>query len=978
MTQYTAAIQKFYVAYFLRPAEPSGLAFWEDTLLKNGGDTSALSALFSTSREYVDTYAGMDNQAIVTAIYQNLFGRAPESGGLQYWTNLLDKRSLSIANVVSAVANGAQNEDLAAITAKVQFATHFSHSLDTPAKSALYVGNDAAYVVRKKMLALNDADQGRFAAEKLPHLLEELAYLAQNKMQFGDVQVLSEANDILQGDLARDTFKATALTLNNGDVLDGGANMDSLLITASGAYVAASAATIRNIEQVTVLGEAGVVLDSRNWQGMRDVLLHSVGETKLTSGANVDVEVNSRLSKGVLALDGGRDHLVKVSDFNENSIVNIGDTIAPTGAVEVNLLGKSSVVGGRVWVQGGTLIRVDERVSDYLQDARNSVIDIQGNQHTREVYINQPTTGWGDVMITDAAQHSSSSLGTIQTVAVTGHANLTIRDNALNNLRITNNFGVDQVSKVALLNGGLINSANTVLALNLNTASIALRDEGVYQRVDLSLGNTNGTSRLTGLEMAALQTLNLDGVGNLELDASGVGQLTNYLQKGNSHVVVNHGETLSKLSSVDTRSSTGSTTVSIDATRVQYKGGAGSDVVTLTGKSIDKSVNLGAGDDMLTIATTEFMPNVFLDAGEGHNTLQLAASGAAQLSLNKDFANNSRGFQTLSVLPSQGEHQIDLSNLSKFGLLQVGGSQVAGTVQFNNFAHDTMLQIVDSGVANYVLNNSAFARASNDKIAITVGKVGQMTTTGNIVTANGVENIDFIVNGHAFFGTGQSLTIRDDALRSFTSSKFNGLELTWEHAATGAVALDYQQSNVSFSWQSGALSSAVLQMGNGMSYLNFSQAQSNANVKLTGAGGASVSLGAQALNLQMNNAGLHEVKLLQANTELTSFASLASSGNYFTLVLPKAGTASFHSSKVTVAEESLQNYVNAAIMGDASSNPIGAWFTFAGDTYVVQNRHNALSTPGFVNGTDFIVKLVGLYDLSGANMNGAANSLLIS
>lgn len=978
MTQYTEAIQKLYVAYFLRPAEPGGLAFWESALLRNGGDTSAINAQFSISSEYTNTYAGMNNRAIVDAIYRNLFGRAAEEGGLQYWADLLNTQRITIANVVSEVANGAQNEDLAAIVGKVKFATAFTKSLDTPEKVSLYAGEEAGSAVRKNLSEVIDANGGALAVQRVPHLIDELSYLAQNKNQSGSALVLSAENDVLQGGAARDSFTATALSLNNGDVLEGGANKDSLHITASGNYVAASQAKLSNIELISVAGDAGVVVDSRNWQGVRNVTAQSVGETTLTSSANVDVTIQNRLATGVLTLDGGRDQQIKVTDFGASSIVNIGDTIAPTGVVDLNIQGKSSVVGGKVWIHGGTVIRVDEKANGYLPDAKNSLIDIQGNSQSQAVYINQPITGWGEVMITDAAHHSNSTVGTITTVAVTGRANVTIRDNALSNLRIANNYSGDQDSKIAILNGGLTNSANTILALNLDSATVALRDEGVYERLDLSLGGQYAVARLPSLEMAALHTLNLDGAGRLELEASSLSKLTSYVQKGNAHVVANHVETLSNLNLVDTRGSTGSSTMSIDASRVHYKGGAGSDVLTLLGPSIDKTVSLGAGDDVLTLATTKSVPSVFLDGGEGQNTLQMVASSAAQLSLNKDFANATRGFQTLSLLPSQGNHQIDLANLQKLAVLQVGGSQVASTVQLNNFASDTMLQIVDSGVANYVLGNSAFASGSNDRISITVGKLGQTTTSGNLVTANGVEHIDFVVNGHPYFGSGQSLTVHDEALRSFTTSKSNGLGLTWDHAASGAVALDYRQSNASFSWQSGAITSAALQMGDGFSYLNFSKAQSNANVQLTGLGGVSVSLGAQALNVQLNNGGLHEVKLLQPNTEVTTFASLSSSANYFTVVLPKAGTASFQSAKVTAQEESLQAYANAAIVGDASTNPSSAWFTFAGDTYYVQNRHNAVSTPGFVNGTDFIVKLVGIHDLSNANMNGEANSLLIS
>ncbi|MEN9864741.1 MAG: hypothetical protein RL748_331, partial [Pseudomonadota bacterium] len=61
---------------------------------------------------------------------------------------------------------------------------------------------------------------------------------------------------------------------------------------------------------------------------------------------------------------------------------------------------------------------------------------------------------------------------------------------------------------------------------------------------------------------------------------------------------------------------------------------------------------------------------------------------------------------------------------------------------------------------------------------------------------------------------------------------------------------------------------------------------------------------------------------------------------------------------------------NAAVAQAGSNGNIGAigWFQLGGDTYVVETRHDGSSTPTFVNGTDLIVKLTGLIDLSHADV----------
>ena len=75
MAVYTDAIQKLYVAYFSRPADAAGLAYWEGVVTAAKGSTAAVSAAFAASAEYKAAFAGLDEYHIVDQIYLNLFGR---------------------------------------------------------------------------------------------------------------------------------------------------------------------------------------------------------------------------------------------------------------------------------------------------------------------------------------------------------------------------------------------------------------------------------------------------------------------------------------------------------------------------------------------------------------------------------------------------------------------------------------------------------------------------------------------------------------------------------------------------------------------------------------------------------------------------------------------------------------------------------------------------------------------------------------
>ncbi|WP_306392869.1 DUF4214 domain-containing protein [Telluria beijingensis] len=141
-TQYDNAIQQLYVAYFNRPADASGITFWANAMA-NGVTTAQISAAFAASAEYQTEYSQTTYTGVVTQVYDNLFGRAPDATGLAFWVKALNDKTLTIDNVVDFIARGAQGTDAAAIAAKVKVATAFTNALDTDAEKAGYNGTEA-------------------------------------------------------------------------------------------------------------------------------------------------------------------------------------------------------------------------------------------------------------------------------------------------------------------------------------------------------------------------------------------------------------------------------------------------------------------------------------------------------------------------------------------------------------------------------------------------------------------------------------------------------------------------------------------------------------------------------------------------------------------------------------------------------------------------------------------------------------------
>ena len=131
-------VQQLYVAYFSRPADVAGLAYWKNILATNPDGYQMISANFAASAEYKAMYAGQDNRAVVSTVYQHLFGRPAETAGVDYWAKMLDNKVITVDNVVTQIAAGAQSTDKIAYDGKVAVAAVFTEHLDLTSEQQAY------------------------------------------------------------------------------------------------------------------------------------------------------------------------------------------------------------------------------------------------------------------------------------------------------------------------------------------------------------------------------------------------------------------------------------------------------------------------------------------------------------------------------------------------------------------------------------------------------------------------------------------------------------------------------------------------------------------------------------------------------------------------------------------------------------------------------------------------------------------------
>jgi hypothetical protein len=152
-SNYGDTVNAFYLAYYGRPADPAGLAFWTAALEKNNGDFSTIVSAFANSQEATSRFASESVSDRVSDIYQQLFGRAPDKAGLDFWVEAIQSGRLSMANAAIEIVHGAQTSDAQTSTLRQQVAAQFT--AEVKASGVAYDGAAAVQAARVLISAVN-------------------------------------------------------------------------------------------------------------------------------------------------------------------------------------------------------------------------------------------------------------------------------------------------------------------------------------------------------------------------------------------------------------------------------------------------------------------------------------------------------------------------------------------------------------------------------------------------------------------------------------------------------------------------------------------------------------------------------------------------------------------------------------------------------------------------------------------------------
>jgi len=153
---HTDTVQKVFIAYYGRAADPVGLRYWEAQLESSGGNLASIMNSFGNSLEATTLFGSLSSTAKINMLYQQMFGRDADFAGLMYYSQQLTAGTMTAASIAQNVLDGASGTDSTIITNKLAVAKAFTTAIDTATEIASYAGDVAAAAVRTMLSTVNE------------------------------------------------------------------------------------------------------------------------------------------------------------------------------------------------------------------------------------------------------------------------------------------------------------------------------------------------------------------------------------------------------------------------------------------------------------------------------------------------------------------------------------------------------------------------------------------------------------------------------------------------------------------------------------------------------------------------------------------------------------------------------------------------------------------------------------------------------
>jgi hypothetical protein len=627
-TDYLDTVQKIYIGYYGRAADPIGQVYWATQLDTHGGSLATIIDAFGNSAEATTLFSGMSNAAKVNAIYNQCFGRDAEVAGLTYYTNALTLGTYSQASIMLNVLNGATGTDATAVANKLATAKLYTAALDTTTEIVAYSGTTAASSARTFLATVTDVATTVPTAAAVDTSVASM--VAGSSAVTGQTYALTTGVDTVAGASTNDTIDGSRAitvagvldTLNNADSIDGGAGTDTLFVQLTTGATVTTPASLKNVETIQIEDTGG-------------------GDTlNLVNGDSSVTKIITANNAGAVTVNNLRGIISDLEITNVANNVTIGVGTGLSGTSDSLNLKLTNVSAGTVCVQpvaagsGYETIKISSEGT-----VANVLTALTDGLGTSLATVNVSGANALTLPLTD------TTVVTVDANAATGILNLTVAAGNTQNMTITGGTVNDIINMngtytiLDTINGGtgtdrltLTNAeavaATTTQSLVSNTEVINLSDglNGAvavnnFGATGLRFGGANmagaGTvSYAAGTDSLDLQTwasggnnliANIAGVATNDVLGVTLGSTTVANTFGAGTVTINGAETVNLLSQGGANSFGAAFTIT-DTAATQALVITGSQAITFTGAvradSVDASGMTGTATLTLTGGTS--------------------------------------------------------------------------------------------------------------------------------------------------------------------------------------------------------------------------------------------------------------------------------------------------------------------------------------------------------------------------------------
>ena len=540
-------VYQLFVGYFGRPPTQAAVDYYAG-LIADNPDQGYLAMLDDAvnSPEAAALFEDASTQDVVFAVFNNAFGRDPLEAGLDFYTGLIDDEVIPVTQLpfeIIANPDAVDPADQAVLDAKIAVAQAVTAALGDDAE-AIADYQDNLDQARALLASVVDEESRDFVLDNLDAILANL--LAGNAWDDGldpveppvdgETFTLTVGTDTLEGTDGDDVFNAPLVfvqdgsgrsefqTLNEGDILDGGAGFDRLNAVLNGTSTSDNAGSgttrpelITNIEQFFIRARS-------DWQWF-DMVNVEGAEQVWNDRSTQDLYVDNVQNSVVMGLNqvrgdttfalryGGEGEgidsqtIVAQGAGTANSPVWLGIDVSDDDITELDIIAESGV-------NNLSLERGFDAVEN-LTITGSAVLMLDGEYSTTFANIQtvDATEYSGDLTLDISGQDGGANdEDGLQSVVLGDGDNRLVIDAAVLN---ADDFDEDDDDLLVLNLGG---GSNT-LALAGNAADWATEDEGVFV-ASFEAADVSGAQTLElGLNLnysASDVTFDLEGLDELE------------------------------------------------------------------------------------------------------------------------------------------------------------------------------------------------------------------------------------------------------------------------------------------------------------------------------------------------------------------------------------------------------------------------------------------------------------------------------